>query len=100
MSHASASAGAPPPGWYEVRAPDDIAGAGPDEGLWLRGAEAGGPIGDATALTLIRAATAAGRRWVAEGLGPAASAAALAVGAAGIVIGPAVWLGCQRNPRP
>ena len=54
---------------------------------WLCGAEAGGAVGRATALTLIRAV---GRLpspipWVAEGLTAGARAASLAVGAAGVV---------------
>ncbi|MEQ1507793.1 MAG: hypothetical protein ABMB14_36530, partial [Myxococcota bacterium] len=60
--------------------------------LWLRGLEAGGPVGDTTALVLIRAAAQTDRAWVAEGLSIRAIAAALAVGAAGFVLDAALWL--------
>ena len=59
--------------------------------LWLRGRSAGGCIGDATTLVLIRAAQQSGARWVAEGLGVRGTAAALAVGATGMVLDGLLW---------
>ncbi|MEZ4319605.1 MAG: SDR family oxidoreductase [Myxococcota bacterium] len=59
--------------------------------LWLRGLEAGGRCGEVGALVLIRGAHRSGRPWVAQGLGPRAMGAALAVGAAGIVLDAHLW---------
>src|SRR5690606_16807705 len=58
-------------------------------GCWLRGHEAGGPVTEFTALVLIRAAR--GGPFVAEALGERAMAAALAVGADGVVLGAHLW---------
>ncbi|MBX2803722.1 MAG: SDR family oxidoreductase [Myxococcales bacterium] len=60
--------------------------------LWLRGAEAAGPVSGTSALVLIRAAVATGKPWVVEGLSVAAQAACASVGAAGTVLGPELWL--------
>lgn len=76
--------------WVVVHDPDEI---GRTEGhLWLRGLEAGGPTGHSAAVVSIRAAVASGQPWVAEGLSARGMAAALAVGAAGIVIDAPLWL--------
>ncbi|MCB9678780.1 MAG: SDR family oxidoreductase [Alphaproteobacteria bacterium] len=60
--------------------------------LWLRGYEAGGRCGEVGALVLIRAAHRSRRPWVAQGLGLRAMGAAMAVGAAGIVLDAHLWL--------
>ena len=78
-----------PSDWQQVRTPGDVV---PGRPSWICGSEIGGPVGDATALTLIRAVAPGTDPWVVEGVGPAAAAAALAVGATGVVIGPATWL--------
>lgn len=66
--------------------------------LWLRGLEAGGAVGDTSALVLASAAD--GAPWVAEGLGPAAVAASLAVGAAGWVLDVPLWLASDAPLHP
>src|SRR5690606_18392997 len=77
--------------WILVRTPREVeAAAEAEAGLWLRGLEAAGEVGPFTALPLIRAVR--GRRpFVVEGLGTRAMAASLAVGAAGVVLGPQLW---------
>ena len=78
--------------WVLVEQPSDLAAAdAAGAGVWLRGLEAAGPVGDTSALVLIRAAAGARRSWVVEGLGERGQAAALAVGAAGIVLDGPLW---------
>lgn len=80
--------------WWRCRTPAEVARAAKSGvSAWLCGAEAGGAVGRATALTLIRAV---GRLpspipWVAEGLTAGARAASLAVGAAGVVLDCQLW---------
>lgn len=69
------------------------------DALWLRGQEAGGLVRDTTVLVLLRAAADTGCRWVAEGLGPRGCAAALALGAAGVVFDGLLW-GATDLPWP
>lgn len=86
-------AGSIPAPYREVGSVAEVHAAAADGAhLWLRGLEAAGPVPATTALILIRAAVQTGRPWVAEGLGPGASAAAVALGAAGVVLGPELWL--------
>ncbi len=59
--------------------------------LWLRGQEAAGRCGEVGSVVLIRAAQQSGRPWVASGLGMRAMAAAVALGAAGIVLDVHLW---------
>lgn len=86
--------------WAICRHPADVAEAA-DRGLalWLRGMEAGGRCGLNTALVLMRALPHTGTLWVAEGLTRGARAASLAVGAAGVVVGPSLW-GAPGSPLP
>jgi len=87
-----ASVPAEPTTWVVVRSvPEVQAAAARGHQLWLRGRGCGGVVGDATALVLIRAAEQAGASWVAEGLGVRGAAAALAVGAAGLVLDGLLW---------
>jgi acyl transferase domain-containing protein/NAD(P)H-dependent flavin oxidoreductase YrpB (nitropropane dioxygenase family)/acyl carrier protein len=85
--------------WVVVGEPDQVqqaAEAGGD--LWLRGLEAA-DCGSLTALVLLRVASAAGRPFVIEGLSVRGMAAALAVGAAGVVLDAALWL-TREVPLP
>lgn len=78
-------------GWVVVGSPREIREAPEGASLWLRGVEACGAGGEFGAVTLIRAAARTGRPWVVEGVGLGASAAALAVGADGVVLDVATW---------
>jgi len=76
--------------WVITEGPAEVRAArAAGAGCWLRGYEAGGPVSGTTALVLVRAAH--GGRFVVEGLGPRAMAAAVAVGAGGIVLGAHLW---------
>jgi len=85
--------------WWRCRTPAQVRSAAQaGVGAWLIGAEAGGRVGRATALTLIRqAAQHPGLAWVAAGLTRGARAASLAVGAAGIVLDAVIW-GARGSP--
>jgi acyl transferase domain-containing protein/NAD(P)H-dependent flavin oxidoreductase YrpB (nitropropane dioxygenase family)/acyl carrier protein len=88
-------------GWAVVRSPADVEQAAAHGAhLWLAGYEAGGAtVSCHTALTLIRAAVTTGCPWVVEGLGLRGMAAALAVGASGVVVGPQLWA-TRNSPLP
>jgi acyl transferase domain-containing protein/NAD(P)H-dependent flavin oxidoreductase YrpB (nitropropane dioxygenase family)/acyl carrier protein len=82
------------PGFVPVSSPQELADStGP---VWLRPTELGGPGSAFTALVLIRAAARSGRPWVCEGLSVRAAAAALAVGAVGVVVDTPLW-GCAET---
>ncbi len=85
------------PGFALAETPGEIeAGRGP---VWLRPQECGGPVSPFTALVLIRAAARVGRPWVCEGLSLRGAAAALAVGATGVVVDTPLWA-CPESVAP
>ncbi|MCB9685774.1 MAG: SDR family NAD(P)-dependent oxidoreductase [Alphaproteobacteria bacterium] len=78
--------------WAVVRTLDELArAAAAGRDLWLSGLEGADEVGDTTVLTLMAAASTTGRRWLPTGLGVRGMAAALACGAAGIVLDAHLW---------
>lgn len=77
--------------WVLATTPAEVReAAAAGAGVWLRGIEAGGLVAPYTALILMRAVRD-GVPFVAEGLSQRAMAAAVAVGAAGVVLDAALW---------
>ncbi|NCG21353.1 MAG: SDR family oxidoreductase, partial [Rhodobacterales bacterium] len=76
----------------------DAQAAGVD--LWLTPLEAAGIHGELAATVLIRLAHESGRPWVIEGLGPLGMAAAVSVGAVGVVLTTSVWMAADSPICP